>query len=105
MGRLFGRPFSLLVFVEMDAAGRRRPAAVVASLLAYPGSGAPRPLAHRLSRVVASLLLGQFARKAVLSFQFAVPLGTSAYFYFTPLQAWSRSCCVVPEGSAKFLLR
>jgi hypothetical protein len=31
-------------------------------MLTHPGSGAPHPLAHKLSYVGASLLLGQFAQ-------------------------------------------
>ena len=50
----------------MSAAERLRRAAVVASLLAHPCSGAPHPLAHKLPVVVALLLLGQFARRREL---------------------------------------
>jgi len=63
MGPPAGGLFFWLLFV--DPAERLRRAAVVASLLAHPGSGAPRPLAHKLSGVVASLLLGQFAQRQV----------------------------------------
>ena len=45
-----------------DAAGRPPRPAVVALLLSHTGSDAPRPLTQ-LSRIVAAIILGQFALK------------------------------------------